>query len=334
MSWNVLLTAGSLRNEAVDEAAKKILTDAGCQLTRALDAGMADTNDLRDKLRGMDAVLAGVEPYTSEILASEEAKQLKVISRWGVGFDAIDLDAATEQGVLVANAPNLLNDAVADLTFGLILALARRLHEGHCIMISGEWRASWGVDVGGATLGIIGFGRIGKAVAKRAAGFGMKILASDPFPQPDAQALGVTMVEMDDLLATSDFVTIHTALTDETRGLIGADALGKMKSDAMLINTSRGAVLDEDALVAALRDGSIGGAALDTYLKEPLAADHPLRSCPNVLLTPHQASFGVTTGKKVSVAAALAIVDAMNGKRPASVVNPGALRTKNRASIV
>ena len=333
MSWNVLLTAGSLRNEAVDEAAKKILLDAGCELTEAFDAGMADVNDLRSKLPGVDAVLAGVEPYTAELLASDEAKELKVISRWGVGFDAIDLDAATEHGVLVTNTPNLLNDAVADLTFGLILALARRLHEGHCIMISGEWKASWGVDVGGATLGILGIGRIGKVVAKRAAGFGMKILACDPFPQPDAEALGVTMVELDELLSQSDFVTIHTALTDETRGLIGADALGKMKSDAMLINTSRGAVLDEDALVEALQKGTIGGAALDTYLKEPLAADHPLRTCPNVLLTPHQASFGVTTGKKVSAMAAQAIVDAMNGKRPASVVNQDVLKMKNRASI-
>lgn len=333
MSWNVLLTAGSLRNEAVDEAAKKILLDAGCELTEAFDAGMADVNDLRSKLPGVDAVLAGVEPYTAELLASDEAKELKVISRWGVGFDAVDLNAATDCGVLVTNTPNLLNDAVADLTFGLILALARRLHEGHCIMISGEWKASWGVDVGGATLGILGIGRIGKAVAKRAAGFGMKILACDPFPQLDAEALGVTMVELDELLSQSDFVTIHTALTNETRGLIGADALGKMKSDAMLINTSRGAVLDEDALVRALQKGTIGGAALDTYLKEPLAADHPLRSCPNVLLTPHQASFGVTTGKQVSRAAAQAIVDAMNGRRPASVVNQDVLRIKNRASI-
>ena len=322
-----------MRNEAVDEAAKKILLDAGCELTEAFDAGMADVNDLRSKLPGVDAVLAGVEPYTAELLASDEAKELKVISRWGVGFDGIDLNAAADRGVLVTNTPNLLNDAVADLTFGLILALARRLHEGHCIMISGEWKASWGVDVGGATLGILGIGRIGKAVAKRAAGFGMKILACDPFPQPDAEALGVTMVELDELLSQSDFVTIHTALTDETRGLIGADALRKMKSDAMLINTSRGAVLDEDALVRALQKGTIGGAALDTYLKEPLAADHPLRSCPNVLLTPHQASFGVTTGKQVSRAAAQAIVDAMNGRRPASVVNQDVLRIKNRASI-
>ena len=333
MSWKVLLTAGALRNVAVDEAAKQVLLDAGCELATALDAGMSDINDLRGMLPGVDAVLAGVEPYTPGLLAGDEAKQLKVISRWGVGFDAIDLNAATEQGVLVANTPNLLNDAVADLTFGLILALARRLHEGHCIMISGKWSASWGVDVGGATLGIVGFGRIGKAVARRASGFGMKILACDPFPQPDAETLGVSMVEMDELLGQSDFVTIHTALTDETRGLIGGAALRKMRSDAMLINTSRGAVLDEDALVAALHEGTIGGAALDTYLKEPLAVDHPLRSAPNVLLTPHQASFGVTTGKKVSEAAAQAIVDAMNGRPPVSVVNQDVLKTKNRASI-
>jgi len=138
---------------------------------------------------------------------------------------------------------------------------------------------------------------------------------------------------MKDLLAQSDFVTIHTALNDQTRGLIGEDALRAMKREAMLINTSRGAVLDEDALVSALNEGRIGGAALDTYCVEPMAADHPLRSAPNVLLTPHQASFGVRTGRDVSEMAARAIVDAMNGKTPESVVNPEVLEQGNRAGI-
>jgi phosphoglycerate dehydrogenase-like enzyme len=333
MKWNVLLTAGSLRNRAVAEAARAVLEEADCNITTALDAGMEDIGDLQRALPGIDAVLAGVEPYPAALLADEAASNLKVISRWGVGFDAVDLKAATENGILVANTPNLLNDAVADYAFGLLLALARRLHEGHGIMRSGEWRASWGVDVGGATLGIIGFGRIGKAVARRASGFGMRILASDPFPQPDAAALGVEMASMKDLLAQSDFVTIHTALNDQTRGLIGEDALRAMKREAMLINTSRGAVLDEDALVSALNEGRIGGAALDTYCVEPMAADHPLRSAPNVLLTPHQASFGVRTGRDVSEMAARAIVDAMNGKTPESVVNPEVLEQGNRAGI-
>lgn len=322
-----------MKNKAVDEASKAILNEAGCRITVALDAGMGNVEELRSALPGVDAVLAGVEPYTPELLAAPCAADLKIISRWGVGFDAIDMEAATEQGIIVANTPNLLNDAVADYAFGLLLGLARRLHEGHEVMRAGDWRASWGVDVGGATLGIVGFGRIGKAVARRAAGFGMKLLASDPFPQPGAEAMGVEMVSMDELLKQSDFVTIHTALTDETRGLIGEAELKRMRSDAMLINTSRGAVLDEDALLRALVEGWIGGAALDTYCVEPMAEDHPFRKAPNVLLTPHQASFGVRTGRQVSEAAAQAIVDVMSGKAPASVVNADVLKKENRASV-
>ena len=145
--------------------------------------------------------------------------------------------------------------------------------------------------------------------------------------------MGVEMVSMDELLKQSDFVTIHTALTDETRGLIGEAELKRMRSDAMLINTSRGAVLDEDALLRALVEGWIGGAALDTYCVEPMAEDHPFRKAPNVLLTPHQASFGVRTGRQVSEAAAQAIVDVMSGKAPASVVNADVLKKENRASV-
>ncbi len=333
MSWNVLLTAGALKNAAVDEAAKSILNEADCRLTVALDAGIRDVADLRRALPNMDAVLAGVEPYSAELLAGAEAANLKVISRWGVGFDAIDLKAATGHGIVVANTPNLLNNAVADYAFGLLLALARRVHEGHLGMRAGDWQPSWGVDVGGATLGIVGLGRIGKAVARRATGFGMTILACDPKPQPEAEALGVEMVGLDELLERSDFVSLHTSLTDETRGLIGEPELRKMRGDARLINTARGAVLDEAALIRALNEGWIGGAALDTYCVEPMAADHPLRTAPNVLLMPHQASFGVTTGRKVSAMAARAIVDAMNGKAPESVVNREVLEKENRAGI-
>ncbi len=333
MSWNVLLTAGALKNPAVGEAAKAVLEAAGCNLTIALNAGITDAEELRQALTGKDAVLAGVEPYTPELLGDEATSDLKVISRWGVGFDAVDLKAATEQGIIVANTPGLLNNAVADYAFGLLLALARRLHEGHLGMRAGEWTPSWGVDVSGAKLGIVGLGRIGKVVAKRASGFGMKVLACDPKEQPEAEALGVEMVGMDRLLEESDFVSLHMALNDQTRGLIGEKELKAMRDDALLINTARGAVLDEEALVRALNEGWIGGAALDTYCVEPMAVDHPLRSAPNVLLMPHQASFGVRTGRSVSEMAARAIVDAMNGKQPESVVNGEVLERGNRAGF-
>jgi len=333
MSRNVLLTAGALKNPAVGEAAKAILDEAGCEITVALNAGITDAGELRRALAGMDAVLAGVEPYTKELLADAATSELKVISRWGVGFDAVDLNAATERGIIVANTPGLLNNAVADYAFGLLLALARRLHEGHLGMRAGEWAPSWGVDVSGATLGIVGLGRIGKVVAKRASGFGMKILACDPKDQPEAEALGAEMVGMERLLAESDFVSLHTALNDGTRGLIGEAELKAMREDALLINTSRGAVVDEAALVRALHEGWIGGAALDTYCVEPMAPDYPLRTAPNVLLMPHQASFGVRTGRSVSKMAAQAIVDAMNGKRPESVVNAEVLGKGTRAGV-
>lgn len=333
MSWNVLLAAGALKNSAVGDAAKAILDEAGCEITVALNAGITDAGELLSALEGKDAVLAGVEPYTKELLADAATSKLKVISRWGVGFDAVDPEAATEQGIIVANTPGLLNNAVADYAFGLLLALARRLHEGHLGMRAGDWTPAWGVDVSGATLGIIGLGRIGKVVAKRASGFGMKILACDPKGQPEAAALGVEMVGMERLLAESDFVSLHTALNDGTRGLIGEAELKAMRDDALLINTSRGAVVDEAALGRALDEGWIGGAALDTYCVEPMASDHPLRSAPNVLLMPHQASFGVRTGRSVSAMAAQAIVDAMNGKRPESVVNGEVLEKENRVGI-
>jgi phosphoglycerate dehydrogenase-like enzyme len=280
-------------------------------------------------LPGYDAVLASVETYSAEVFSSPATSQLKIISRWGVGYDAVDLAAATANGIVVTNTPGFLDEAVADYTFALLLALARRIPEGNLAVRNGHWQAHWGCDVAGKTLGLIGCGRIARAVATRAAGFKMRLLAHDPAPNPEAQKLGIAFVPLDDLLAQSDFISLHAALTPVSRGLVGEAQLRRMKPSALLINAGRGALLDEAALTRALRENWIAGAALDVFCEEPLPPDHPFRSTLNLLLTPHQASFARDTGARVSETAAQAILDAMHGRQPRFVVNPEVLKSPN-----
>ncbi|MBI3849309.1 MAG: phosphoglycerate dehydrogenase [Verrucomicrobia bacterium] len=335
MSWNVLITSSAVAK--VGQRAQEMLRRADCDLITPPKFGPLNTADLMSLLNGVDAVLASVDPYSAEVIESPVAARLKIISRWGVGYDSINLAAATKAGIVVTYTPGMLDDAVADYTFALLLALARRVHEGHLTMRAGEWRVTWGSDVSGKTLGIVGCGRIGQAVAQRASGFKMRVLSSDVSPSPTAEKLGVRFVSLDELLAESDYVSLHAALTPESRGLIGEAQLRKMKPTAYLINAGRGALVDEAALLRALEEGWIAGAALDTYVTEPLPAEHPLRRAPNVLLAPHQASFARETGERVSMAAAQAVVDLKDGKRPQHVLNPevfnsASLRTKLKPS--
>jgi len=299
-----------------------MLAQAGCELVLPPKFGPLPAEELLRWLPDMDAVFASMDKFTAEVLSSAAASRLKLISRWGVGYDAIDVAAATRQGIVIAYTPGLLNDAVADYAFALLLAVARRVHEGYLSMRQGQWASGWGHDVSGKTLGLIGCGRIGQAMARRAAGFNMKLLGYDLTPSPDAEAVGVKFVSMNELLAQSDYVSLHAALTAGSRGMIGEAQLRKMKPTSYLINTARGALVDEAALVRALSEGWLAGAAVDAFVVEPLPADHPLRSAPNLLLTPHQASFGRDTGERVSNVAAQAIVDASQGRRPQWIVNP------------
>jgi phosphoglycerate dehydrogenase-like enzyme len=322
MSWNVILTARTLNVEAVGRRALELLRGAGCQLIHPPKYGPLAAGELQPLLAGVDAVFASMDQFTAAVLASPEASRLKLISRWGVGYDAIDVPAATQHGIVVAYTPGLLNDAVADYAMALLFALARRVHEGHLSMRAGQWASGWGHDIAGKTLGIVGCGRIGQAVAKRAGGFNLRLLGYDVAPHPDAKKLGIEFVPLDQLLAESDFISLHCALTPATRGLIGEAQLRQMKPSAYIINTARGAVMDEAALLLALRENWIAGAALDAFVTEPLPAEHPLRTAPNLLLTPHQASFGFDTGARVSEAAARAIVDLQAGRKPQWVVNP------------
>lgn len=320
MSWKVLITARTM-NE-VGRSALALLREAGCELTLPPRFGPYGAEELRPLLRDHQAVLASMDKFTPDVLHSPEAAQLKIISRWGVGYDAIDIPAATAQGIVVAYTPGVLNETVADFAFALLLSLARRVHIGHASMSQGKWEAAWGTDVFGKTLGIIGYGRIGRSLAQRATGFNMRLLAHDLHPASQIDGPPIQYVSLDELLSQSDFVSLHAALTVENRGLIGSAQLRRMKPTAYLINAARGALIDEAALARALHESLIAGAALDTFTVEPLPAIHPLRTAPNLLLTPHLASFARETGERVSLLAAQAIVDLMNDRKPQFVVNP------------
>ena len=317
--WNVLLTARALAE--VGQSALEIFQQAGCATVSSNKKGPMAPADLIPQLEDVDAVLASPDKFTSEVFAAPAARNLKIVSRWGVGYDSIDVAAATAAGVTVAYTPGVLNDAVADYAFALLLNLARRVHEGQRALSEGRWAAVWGHDVAKKTLGIIGCGRIGQAMARRAAGFEMRLLGYDTVRNSEAEKLGIQFVSLNELLEQSDFVTLHAALTPATQGMLGEAQLRKMKRSAYLINTARGAHVDEAALIRALNEGWLAGAALDTFVTEPLPSDHPLRTAPNLLLTPHQAGFGRQTGEEVSRVSAQAIVDLMNGKRPLHVVD-------------
>lgn len=327
MPWRVLITAQAMARSG--QAAIHRLREAGHELIFPLQNGLASEADLSQWLEGVDAVIAGVERYHRSLLQSASTRQLKLISRWGVGYDSIDVPATVEAGVVVAYTPGLLNETVADYAFALLAAIARRIHVGHAELSEGRWIPTWGHNIHNQTLGLVGCGRIGLAMARRATGFGMKLLAADPNPSPEALRLGIEFVSLDDLLARSDFVSIHAASTPETLGLIGDAQLRRMKSSAYLINTSRGALIDETALAKALQEGVIAGAALDAFRVEPLPAGHVLLGVPNLLLTPHQASFTRETGALVSDAAGQAVLDLAAGRKPRWVVAPDVYQSKS-----
>jgi D-3-phosphoglycerate dehydrogenase len=232
-------------------------------------------------------VVRSATKVTREVI--EAAKKLKIVARAGVGLDNIDQEAAKEKGVKVLNAPESVSVAVAELTIGLMLSWCRKIPLADASMRAGRWEKSkfMGTELRGKTLGIIGTGRIGIEVAKRAKAFDMQLLGYDIVQNDQFLALGGKYVDLETLLKSSDFVSLHVPLNEKTRNLIGEKELRLMKKSAVLINTSRGAVVDENALVRALKEGWIAGACLDVYRKEPLPGDHPLLSLPNVILTPH-----------------------------------------------
>ena len=307
-------------------------------LDRILDACDADVWDeelppsrteLLRRVAGVDGVLALLTDRVDDQLLDAAGPGLRVVSNYGVGYDNIDVPACTRRGIPVGNTPGVLTETTADLAWALLLAVARRVVEGDRSVRDGEWR-TWGpmlllgVDVHGATLGIVGFGRIGQAVARRAAGFGMRVLynARHRVPEEVERATGATWMPLPELLAASDFVSLHVSLSAETRHLIDAAALGSMRRSAILVNTARGPVVDTDALVAALRDGTIRAAALDVTDPEPLPADHPLVGLDNCIVVPHIASATEATRGRMAAMSAANLLAGVRGERLPTPVNP------------
>jgi glyoxylate reductase len=319
MSWNVLVT------RRVPPEGIELLRKSGAEVRWHDEESALPRAKLLAQVRPCDGVIVtGGDRVDAEFL--DAAPKLKVVSCVAVGYDNVDLAGATQRRIAVTNTPDVLTDACADLTWALILGIARRVVEGDRLARSGEWRG-WaptqllGVDVAGKTLGIVGAGRIGAAVAKRATGFSMRILYFSRNPKPEMDALGAKRMTFDEVLRESDFVCVHVPLTPETRHMFGETEFRKMKPAAYFINIARGPVHDEAALARALRDGWIAGAALDVYEHEP-KINPGLLQMPNTLLLPHLGSATVETRRRMSVLAAENLLAVLDGRPCPNIVNP------------
>jgi lactate dehydrogenase-like 2-hydroxyacid dehydrogenase len=282
---------------------------------------------LLERVRGVDGLLCLLTDPVDAAVMDAAGPGLKVISNHAVGVDNVDLAAATARRIPVGNTPGILTDATADMTFALLLSAARRVVEGERFVRIGRWK-TWGpsllmgVELRGATLGIVGFGRIGQAVARRAAGFDMRVLFVEPRPVSPDPDLSATQVDLETLLKESDFVSLHCPLTDETRGLMNAAAFARMKPTAVLVNTSRGPVVDQGALYEALHSGRLFAAALDVTDPEPLPPDSSLLTLDNLIVVPHIASSNRATREKMSLMAAENLIAGLKGQRLPNCVNP------------
>lgn len=303
----------------------------GCAETKVWEEELPPPRDvLQEEAKRVDGLLTLLtDPIDADLM--DAAPDLKVISNYAIGYDNIDLEAATERGILVCNTPGILTDTTADFAFTLLLCVARRVVEAVRYVREGKWR-TWhpmlclGRDVYGSTLGLVGLGRIGSAVAKRASGFDMRILYNDIHRQPDLEReLGLVYSELRELLQRSDFVSLHTPLTGQTYRLIGADEFELMKKTAILINTSRGQVVDQQALYEALVSGTIAGAGLDVTDPEPIDASDPLLTLDNCVVVPHMASASVATRTLMATMAAENLIAGLQGRMPRNPVNPEVL---------
>jgi D-3-phosphoglycerate dehydrogenase len=306
--------------ESIAPAGLELLAEAG----EVIDGGALDRAGLLAAIGDADAlVVRSATQVDAELI--ERAANLRVIGRAGVGVDNVDVAAATRRGILVCNAPQSNIVSAAEHTVALLLALARNVPQAHAALMQGRWERSrfGGVELDGKTLGVLGFGRIGQLVAARARGLGMRILAYDPHVTRERfRELGATSAaSVDEIYASSDFITLHLPLTAETHHLISHDALAKMRPGTRLINAARGSLVDTEALVAALRDGTIDGAALDVFEQEPLPADSPLLGLENVVVTPHLAASTHEAQDRAGVQVAEQVVSALSGGAVQNALN-------------
>jgi lactate dehydrogenase-like 2-hydroxyacid dehydrogenase len=320
----------------------RIIPDAGLQLIvnqTDADVWQPDMPPPRDELlrrvEGVDGFLAMLTDTVNDELLDRAGPQLRVVSNYAVGYDNIDVPACTRRGVAVGNTAGVLTETTADCAFALLMAAARRIPEAYDYVRQGKWK-TWGPmlllgpDVHHATLGVLGFGRIGREVAKRGRGFDMQVLYYDVMPaSPEDEArLGARRASLDEVLASSDFISLHVNLTPETHHMMNRTAFAKMKRSAILVNASRGPVVDPDDLYDALRDGVIAGAALDVTEPEPLPADHKLLTLPNCLIVPHIASASFKTRGEMARIAAENVLAGIAGRPLPSFVNPEAYQVR------
>lgn len=272
-------------------------------------------------LDGIDATLAGIEQYNPQVFAGSK---LKAVARIGVGFDQVDLTAATQHGVVVTITPGTNEHSVAEQAIALITAVFRDTARRDREIRDGQWRRSSPRRLAGNTIGLLGLGRIGRAMIPRCQGLGLNVIGYDPFAKPEmAEELGIQLVSFDDLITQSDIVSLHMPCTAETTDLMNAETFRRMKQDSVLINTARGGLVDEDALVETLSNGRLYGAGLDVCKKEPLPADSPLREHGNIVFSPHLGGIDQTALDAMGQLAAECLVDILNGRWPeACVVNP------------
>lgn len=302
------------------------LVDAGFEVVFNETGRALDEEALIRMLPGVVATIAGIEPYTDAVFHA--APQLRVVARLGVGYDTVDVDAATRHGVAVAMAFGTNHEAVAEHAFALVAALAQRLFDYDRRVREGGWGTLLHPGLYGRTLGIVGFGRIGRAMAKRAHGFGLRVLVADP--QVDGQMirhLGCEPVDLDTLFSESDYISLHAPLTPETRHLVNRERLSRVKPGAVLVNTARGGLVDEEALVEALESGRLAGAGLDVFEEEPLPAESPLRRMDRVILTPHVAGLSEDALERMTRACIDNILTLLRGEVPGEgrLLNPQAL---------
>ncbi len=297
----------------------KMLTERDYKIKRNNTGRPYKKEEMLKLIKGIDGIIIGIDELSAEII--EEADELKVISKYGTGLDNIDINMATNKKIVVTNTPTANIDAVADLAFGLILSLARRVPEADRKTKSGKWGKIIGKSVWEKTIGIIGLGKIGRQLVKRAKGFEMNILAFDIVKDKKfVQKYGIKYVNLEKLLRKSDYITIHIPLNDATRNMISYEELEKVKKDAFLINTSRGGIVDEEALYDALKNNKLRGAALDVYNNEPLR-ESPLKELDNVIMTPHIGAYTEEAIENMSIQAAQNLIDVLEGREPQNRVN-------------
>ena len=296
------------------------LKELGWELIRCSNPDLKD-GGVWDHIARADYLVVGLVPATDALLA--QGSRLKAVLKHGVGVDNIDIPACTRRGLPVLNTPGANADAVAELALGMMFAMARNMPAGHQTVVTGGWDRKVGSQLGGKVLGILGLGNIGRNLALKAQGLGMRIIASDPWADADfAAAHGIELTDMDGLLAGSDYLSLHIFGGKDNAALINAETIARMKPGARLLNLARGEVVDLDAVAAALTSGQLGGAAIDAYVVEPPDRSHPIFTAPNTVFMPHNGADTVEAVENVGLMNIADIQDLMAGGRPARVLNP------------